>query len=68
MKIEKTWQDAKTDCEFSGGQLISLDTEEKFNITVEFVDIFGKYVIGLRSCFCVFFCFIWIVFYLNTWN
>ena len=48
MNIEKTWQDANTDCELSGGQLISLDTEEKFNITVEFVDLFCKYVIAFR--------------------
>ena len=48
MNIEKTWQDANTDCELSGGQLISLDTEKKFNITAEFVDLFCKYVIAFR--------------------
>ena len=34
---KKTWSDAKTDCQLSGGQLISIDTEIKMNTTVEFL-------------------------------
>ena len=34
---KKTWSDAKKDCELSGGQLISIDTEIKMSTTVEFL-------------------------------
>jgi hypothetical protein len=35
---KKTWSDAKKDCELSGGQLISIDTEIKMSTTVEFLE------------------------------
>ena len=40
---KKSWGKAKVDCEITGGQLISLDSEEKYNKTLEFVNNICKY-------------------------
>ena len=39
---KKTRGKAKVDCEITGGQLLSLDSEEKYNKTLEFMNNFYK--------------------------
>jgi hypothetical protein len=48
---KKTWGKAKVDCEITGGQLISLDSEEKYNKTLEFVNNICKY----KEFYCYFY-------------
>ena len=40
---KKTWGKAKVDCEITGGQLIALDSEGKYNKTLEFMKNICKY-------------------------
>jgi hypothetical protein len=42
---------AKVDCEITGGQLISLDSEEKYNKTLEFMNNICKY----KEFYCYFY-------------